>query len=618
MSRNKLALWIPRLSRQARAKYFAVAALVCLALAALGLPANASGLASKKPAGHAPPFLWPAYFPYPPVYNFFSPSFNGTLDNMVLLPLAIQLPDKLNAFSPQLASSWSVSSNAMVVHIRKHARWQNGSPVTAEDVLAAAVLSGVTGGGPYTVASRITIKNPSTVVFDLRPHELPITAEPEILGLFPIYRQSFASVLSPKLTSEVALSLNPSYSGAAAGSAKANEYKAVASTLASKTKTLEGLHQHGLVGDGPFKVTSMSDAGTLLKKWPGFWDANKIHVNEISETNPSASNLYGLIANGESTFQTFPLPWNIFQRDEHTPYLRYHIASTYSGLALYFNERKYPLNILGVRKALAYVINRKRLLELEDGGHTVSEWVRHPDGLLSQVQRLYLSKSQISSLNAYPYDPSRGAAMLERLGFKRTSSGWLTPKGKPFTLKMSTPGGYPDAVLFGTALATALTHFGIRTTSSAIELPGYWTDLTNGNFDLGWGWGATGQTDPLVEFQGVLGTYDFASSTEPGMAFGPTTKLPSVGTVNVHSAIDNEASNVGSKKRIAALTWDWARVVNEQLPYLSYADKNTPLFYSTAHYVDWPPSSSSLWSVAGVNFQGGVMLMLERGYIRPR
>lgn len=68
-------------------------------------------------------------------------------------------------------------------------------------------------------------------------------------------------------------------------------------------------------------------------------------------------------------------------------------------------------------------------------------------------------------------------------------------------------------------------------------------------------------------------------------------------------------------------TWDWARLVNQQVPYLQYGTKGYQFPYSTRHYVDWPPvsSKSKYWNQLALgNMNQGLALMLESGYIRPR
>lgn len=48
------------------------------------------------------------------------------------------------------------------------------------------------------------------------------------------------------------------------------------------------------------------------------------------------------------------------------------------------------------------------------------------------------------------------------------------------------------------------------------------------------------------------------------------------------------------------LVWDWARLVNQQVPVVLFGDKNVPIQYSTARYT-WPSPHNSVWTLMGLN-----------------
>jgi hypothetical protein len=68
---------------------------------------------------------------------------------------------------------------------------------------------------------------------------------------------------------------------------------------------------------------------------------------------------------------------------------------------------------------------------------------------------------------------------------------------------------------------------------------------------------------------------------------------------------------------MGALAWDWARLVNEEVPFLTYANDRTVILYSSHSYSDYPPANSWLWSEAGIFPTQALYLMIENGYIRP-
>lgn len=260
--------------------------------------------------------------------------------------------------------------------------------------------------------------------------------------------------------------------------------------------------------------------------------------------------MYPLAFDGRADYETESVPSSLVQRELSTPGGHYLTTSNFAQFALYFNERYSPLGSVNVRQALAYLVDRPQILALQDGGHSPHHWIRYPDGLLSSVEREYLSASQIRSLNPYHYDRARATQLLKNAGLRKTSSGWVLPDGKPFTLTIGTPSGWGGEELFG-KVATKLTSFGIKTTSTAVEQPGYWTDQTKGDYQLDWGWGVNGELDPLSEFADVLGSQDFATSTERGLSFGPVEDVPGLGRVNLHNTILQEAASRSSTRSSA-------------------------------------------------------------------
>ncbi|MCL6091417.1 MAG: hypothetical protein M1435_00485, partial [Actinobacteria bacterium] len=88
--------------------------------------------------------------------------------------------------------------------------------------------------------------------------------------------------------------------------------------------------------------------------------------------------------------------------------------------------------------------------------------------------------------------------------------------------------------------------------------------------------------------------------------------------VNVSQAIDREEVVTPPGPVMDRLVWDWARLVNEQVPYLWYATKVYQLSYSTSQFSDWPAQTSPLWDIMSANRDAGLVLAITEGYLRPR
>jgi DNA-binding transcriptional regulator YhcF (GntR family) len=86
-----------------------------------------------------------------------------------------------------------------------------------------------------------------------------------------------------------------------------------------------------------------------------------------------------------------------------------------------------------------------------------------------------------------------------------------------------------------------------------------------------------------------------------GTGFGPKMNVPGLGKVDIPSTIDQQAEQVGPGTQMKQLVWDWPRLVNQQVPYLTYATKVYQFPHSSQRFTNWPPmnaqGTSPLWNI---------------------
>lgn len=557
-------------------------------------------------------------------YNAFVPHFPLVMEGSVLLPLAVVKPPTLGSYVPQLATSWAVSGSSIVVKLRSDASWQDGKPVTSTDVVDSLLLDGVSGAAASIFSDVTGISAPSSheVRLQLRPGVPAALVEQSVLATVPVPASVYRGIVTKGLEQD----LLRYYSLAATnptGAAKTGAGAAVTAAF----KKLEAFNPHSLLGDGPFRLASMTTASARLAKWSGFWDAKDIHVPSMELINASSTSaIFPMMLSGKADFTNDAAIVFLLHRWMRTPHAHYVTPPWFSGISLYFNDRRYPLNLVGVRQALTYVINRKLLARAGIAGNSYSGMrpVARPDGILHSMQSEYLTPTQLSSLHRYRYNPAKATKLLEALHFTKGPHGWLSPNGKPFTLTVNAPSQLQLILIEMKNVASQLSTFGIHTVVQSVPVPGYFTYIHQGRFDLAWGWSLGQSLDPLAELASVLGPqgYDFSTSgayaNDPGIGFGPRETVPGVGKVNVPLTVAKQAATVAPGAKMRSLTWDWARFVNQQLPYLVYSNKYAPFSYSTSHYTDWPASSSWLWQLEGLNNSEGLTVMMESGYLKPR
>ena len=566
--------------------------------------------------------------------NWYSPISLGIGEGLIQLPLAVEDDPSLTSFTPQLATSWTVSGDTLTINLRSGVNWQNGKPVTSTDVLDTFVLNGLGGAGGVTAAagtggwsyiSSVSAPTATQVVVSTRPGTNMTLLEDELLPATILPSSTYGQFVTPSLEQDDAAY----YAEDTKNPAAANKMPQYAAMQAAY-KQVAADNVPKLIGDGPFELKAIDTAEAILVKWPGFYDAANIHVPGIDFLNDQNQGIYPLLLGGQADFSNVYMSPAILKEWESTSGSNTAIPEGFT-FSMVFNSHAYPLNITAVRQALAYVIPRANMVSSAYGGSSVKDrgGVQNTvvDGLPSYLNSLYLTQSQIASLNPYPVDAAQAAALLKSAGFRQSGGRWIMPNGKPFTLSLLVNSANSDIVSSYDEAASALTAFGIPSSLDATQGTIVNEDLFNGDFQVSIY--LKGGPNPLYnnidQILGSIGNFESVGSYagDSGVGFGPTMTVPGLGTVNVPATIDQESETVGPGTQLNTLVYDWAKLINQQVPYITYATKVYQFPYSSQHFTDWPPmnaqGTSTLWDILGQgNLSQGLSLMLEAGYIRPK
>jgi peptide/nickel transport system substrate-binding protein len=284
-----------------------------------------------------------------------------------------------------------------------------------------------------------------------------------------------------------------------------------------------------------------------------------------------------------------------------------------------------------VRQAIAYVIPRANMVASAYGGSSIADrggvLNTVPDGLPTYLNPIYLTPSQISSLNTYPVNQAKATSLLQSVGFKKRGGTWIMPNGKPFTLTFLVNSATSDIVSSFDEASSALTAFGIHSSLDATQGTTQSNDVFKGDFQLSMD--LQGGPNPLYnnidQLLGSITNFENLGnfSGDRGLGFGPTMTVPGLGKVDIPTTIDSESEKVGPGPEMNKLVWDWARLINQQLPFITYATKVYQFPYSSQNFTDWPPvdsqGTSPMWNVLGQgNMTQELTVMLEKGYIKPK
>lgn len=536
--------------------------------------------------------------------------------------LAIQQHPSLTEYVPQLAESWTVEGDRLSVHLRPGVKWQDGTPVTSKDLYATAILNGTRGDAFWNDITDVTAPTEDTVVFTLRKGQPVALAQNDILANIITYPASIYGKFATENLKQDLISYYDIYRKNPDRAAKTSEYKRIGDTF----KQLAALKVPKLIGNGPFQLENITTSEAKLAKWDGFYAADKIQVAGIDYFNGSNQTIYPLLLSGRAQFSNVYLPPPLLERWSKTENANVATPSAF-GFVMSFNSHAYPFNLKEVRQALAYLIPRQQITEAAYG--TAKEaggaWKEVNTGISPTLEGLYLKPEQVSQLNPYPVNPAQATSLLESVNFRKEGDQWLMPNGKPFTVAFTANSDTSDIVTSFNSAAKALTAFGIKSSVKATTGAQQAADQSNGDFQVGMNF--VGGNNPLNMYAQMLGSpNNFPDqgnyAGKRGLGFGPKADVPGLGTVNVPATIDSQLAATEPGPRMNELTWAWAQLVNDEVPYIWYATKLYQFSYSTKDFDNWPPkneqNSSPLWDIVGANLSGGMVLAMEQGYIRPK
>ncbi|MFA4641440.1 ABC transporter substrate-binding protein [Pyrococcus kukulkanii] len=151
---------------------------------------------------------------------------------------------------------------------------------------------------------------------------------------------------------------------------------------------------------------------------------------------------------------------------------------------LFLNNQKAPLNNPEFRRAIAYAINPKEIAARASQNQVTPA---DPTGLLLQYpafKRIYYKEAV--EKYGFTYDPKKANEILDRLGFKDVNGDGYRefPDGKPLKLTIIVPYGWTDWMEMARIISEQLGLVGIRVEPKFPDFSKYYEDLTKGTFDM--------------------------------------------------------------------------------------------------------------------------------------
>ncbi len=557
--------------------------------------------------------------------NIFS---SNTLEEpgMDIMPLAVsQNSANLSAFYPALASHWQLSNNdrTVTVWIRTNARWSNGQPVTAQDVMTTMACSYAVGTMQADGLGSVKVLGPKEVQMTLAPG---ITSNTFLLDVLTTNIVP-TSVFGPLLPHDIWTLIHATqYKGTNPTLVKSAQTATTQLTaLADKITAYAPTHD---VSSGPFVIQAVNPGEMILRKNPDFFDAAHVRVNEVIQRNYAGSQeVWNYAISGQVDELTGNVPVNIYNQAKKTAGNIFYKVPAYLMTTLMFNEHIYPYNLLPVRQALAYIINRQAVQHVANPvSASASRW---SDGMVDSATRQWLTPSQIAALKQYRVNLVKATSLLTSAGFKKVGQQWMLPNGKPWTVTLTTVSQFSSWMAMAQVVRTALVQFGVPTQIVGMTFPEELQGQSQGKLALSFYDDGMGP-NPYFAFSRIYGAPDGylvkggrlvhnAASDPTGgnwVDFPTTVSLPGYGTVNP-GQLTQQLDQTHNPALVRRDTQILSMVTNRYVPQITMWNVARTGWVNTKDFTDYPLSNKTLM-VATYDFEPPVGIWMMLNYIRPK
>ncbi len=515
---------------------------------------------------------------------------------------------------PGLASSWSLSTSghSLTVHLQPGAKWSNGKPVTATDVVDSAAIWFAQGSAQTYNLGSVKAINSTTVQFNEAAGASnnlfeTVLGEGSAAGtqwIVPSFE--YGKLLPANIWTTIRASEGTG-SAATAASTK----------LTDLAKTIDAFAPKTDISAGPFYIKRLNNSQALLVKNSDFYAAGNLHVGTvIMEHQNTAQQIYSYLESG--TLDAAPytaMATNVYNQVIAAGNKPVSMPSLVAA-CLTFDENVAPYNNIKVRQALAYVINRVAVQKV--GEPTSGSPSKTITGAVSGALDDYLTPAQESALNPYSPNTAMATSLLKSAGLTLKGNQWYLPNGTAWTITLPVPQGFADWLSASSVIKSELTSFGIPTTiTGGPSWTEYQPNLFTDKYPVGWWLIALGP-GAYSTFARIYGTYDGyvpAGATAKRYAAGnptadnflntpDTVAVPNVGTINPGQLTFQlsqlnlaSAAGLAQQRAIAAKV---IAAVNYEVPVIQLWDYVDLQFVNSKRFTDFPTSDAIIGQDPGV------------------
>src|SRR3954447_21753705 len=391
--------------------------------------------------------------------NPFNPSVNFLSFGFVYEPLVYVNALQNNAETPMLATSykWSPDKKSITFKIRQGVKWNDGTPMTADDVVFTFNLMksnpGLDTNALWSTILKSVSASGDSVKMDFKAPALPYFYY--VAGNTPIVAKHIFGT-----------------GDAAKDPVKCQDAKPV--------------------GTGPYEVNPCQANNITYTANPDFWQPGLPKVKTINypaytDNDPANQDL----ASGKDQWGGQYIPGIDKLYVSRDPEHHHYWFPPTTNVALYFNLKRSVTGSVDIRRAFAYAIAREKVSQIGEGGYQPAA---NQTGVVLPTYEQWYDSAAAAKAGYDKPNTSKATELLKGAGYSTSH---------PLKLSVITISGYTDWDASLSEIKQQLAPLGIDLTIDDLAGGTFDDRLQKGDFDLAYYSGAGGP-GPYYEFRQIL------------------------------------------------------------------------------------------------------------------
>jgi len=457
-------------------------------------------------------------------------------------PLVYVNPLQNGKTTPMLATSWTwgAGNNSLTFNIRKGVKWNDGTPMTAADVVYTFNLMkkypALDLPGVWSVLSSVT-QSGDQVVMKFKAPAVPDFYY--IAGQTPIMPQHVWSKISNPVT-------------------YANPHP---------------------VGTGPYKVNPCTAQNVTYTANPTYWQPGLPKIKTVKYPAFTSNNTANdQLANGQAQWGSQYIP-NIKEfYTAKSPDFHYWFPPTVN-VSLVPNLTNSLLGNVKVREAMSYAIDRPKVSSI---GESSYEPPANQAGIVTPTFTSWLDTSLAGKYH-YTYDVVKAKQILASAGFKMGSDGIMAnSKGQKLSFTIINIGDYSDWVASVQVIQQNLKAVGIQITPNNLSNTAFTAALYAGKYQLAYYDQQSFGPGPYYELRNWL-----LSTNSAPIGQTAASNYERYSNSATDQLIQSYAATTSTTEQHSIVS-KLQQVMLTELPIIPVVEAVDWYQYSTAHHSGWP------------------------------